>query len=694
MRNIEFPQYDTPVERFRIPEDHYAEARHLLDSVTLLACDTETYDNPSTKGISRFIGGVPNNTPFCLSMTYKEEGEYISIFIPEECIPIYKDVLEAQHISKILHNSKFDMHMLQNIGIELGGTIWDTMIMIHLIDEEHMCNTPEGNKIMSKGLKNLAYHYLGENGHIYEELVDECRKVIAQREERAKSRVSYREAYEACPMIMKDYACSDTEFTYLLYEKFVYQMMLQNLTKAYDVDMNATRAAFEQERVGIKVDIPYYEALSAELTAEMDVYTARIIELIPKELNINSGRDLVEGFKGLGLEWRWFTDKGEFQTSDTVLKYLIGNYELLPIAELAELVLKYRENSKLVGTFISQIFEYVQWDGRIHPDFNVSPRDDSKGNTEGGTVTGRLSSSNPNLHNIPKDDKRIRKGLIPDEDFVFVEMDYSQQEYRLLAHYARDANFAKIVHDGKDIHAGTAELLLHVSAEESTQKKYRDVGKRLNFALVYGLGQAALANSLKLKIDEPMYKKAGFLLRAWGYVPWDMPALEVALGRCSTDEERALITYYYSDEAQAAIKEATRIKDEYFEQFPDIQLFLKDCIKRAKNRGWVKTWIGRRRHFKKPKEEGYKAPNAVIQGGCGDITKIKMWEVTQFLLPYQSRLINNIHDALLFEIHKDETHLIQELAGIMVALDFSVPMDCSIEISDKSWGHMADYEEE
>lgn len=692
MKVIPFPEYDTPVARYRIPAAYeYLGIMAEIRGSGLVAIDTETYYNPEVGGISRYINGVPNNTPFCLTMTYQNaDGEYLSCYIEEHDIINMKELIEDERVAKILHNSKYDAHMLANIGIRLRGPVWDTMIMIQQIDEEHMCKTPDGGTVMSKSLKNLAYHYLGEDSHKYEELVDEVRRVIALRTGRVKSTVSYKEAADACPVIMKDYACSDTEFTYQLHELFLPWLEAQGLMRAYEVDLNATKAAFLQERKGIKVDLEYYKQMALELNAELMDYTKEICEIIGFDKNINASRDIVEGFKQLGVEWGWYTDKGEVQTSDTILANLQRLYEDSDIAKLAELILKYRENSKLVGTFISQIFQYVQWDGRIHPDFNVAPRDDGRG----GTKTGRLSSSNPNLQNIPKDDKRIRKGIIPSEDYYFVEMDYSQQEYRLLAHYAQDRNFAKIVHDGKDIHAGTAELLLHVTHEESLQKKYRDVGKRLNFALVYGLGQAALANSLKFKIDEPRYKKAGFLLRGWGYKPWDMPSLDSVLPKCRNSEERDIVTYYYSDEAQTAIKEAARIKSEYFEQFPQIQVFLKDCTARAKQRGWVKTWTGRRRHFKRPAEEGYKAPNSVIQGGCGDITKIKMWEVVEFLGPYKTNLINNIHDALLFEVHKDELDLIPQLAAIMKDLAFSVPMDCSVELSDKSWGHMEDFEYE
>ena len=217
---------------------------------------------------------------------------------------------------------------------------------------------------------------------------------------------------------------------------------------------------------------------------------------------------------------------------------------------------------------------------------------------------------------------------------------------------------------------------------------------RDNTKLVYGLGQAALAKNLGYRIDEPAYKRAGFLLRGWGYVPWDMPPLSTALARCANAEDAEIIRYYYSEEAAAAIAQAAAIKQRYFDQFPAIQQFLKDATQAAKRRGWIKTWTGRRRHFKKPKEEAYKAPNALIQGGCGDIIKQKMSVLTEMLAPYKSGIINNIHDALLFEIAEDELHLIKEIKAEMERLPFSVPLTCSIEVSKASWAEMEKYSEE
>ena len=682
MRTLPLPEYTEPVARFIHVEDP-DNLVVLLETCSLIAVDTETYYDPAYGGVIRFIDTMKNNVPFGLSVTVEQGNDYVSYWVTgPENIKKLKPILENERIAKILHNSKYDMHMLKNLGIDLKGYIWDTMVMIHLIDEEHMCRTPDGKQVMSKSLKNLAYHYLGEDGHVYEDLVSEVRRVVAMNSERVKSAVTFKEANDAAPEIMKDYACSDTEFTFRLWKTFLPELSRQSLEKAYEIDINATRAVFEMERAGLGVDMEYYERLEAELTDKLLEITDKVSTIIPIELNIRSSRDLVQGFEGLGVEWMWFTEKGEYRTDDRILR----QFQEGKAGELASLVIDYRDTAKTRDTFISQINTFNQ-NGRIHADFNVCPRD----NSEGGTVTGRLSSNSPNLHNLPKDDSRIRKGIVPEKDFVFVEMDYDQQEYRLLAHYAKDENFMAIVKAGKDIHTGTAEMMFNLTHEEASEKKNRSKGKTLNFGMVYGLGKAHLASNLGYKINSSTYNMAMAILRKLDVKPWAVPHRDDLMVMVHNEEDRKIMEYYFSDEAQSAIREAGLMRDKYFSQFPAISVFLKDCGNAAKRRGWVKTWSGRRRHFKDATRDGYKGPNSVIQGGCGDIIKMKMFEITEYLRPYQSRAVNNIHDALLFEIHKDEMHLLPEIKKIMEDLPFSVPITCSVEISTTSWAELEKY---
>lgn len=485
MKNFALPEYNTPVERF-VGINSVEEATNLSRAIRthgkLVAVDTETYYSEETGGVCKVIGGSKNNKPFCLTLTVPDGDDYKSFFVPEELIPACRDWLRDEEITKIFHNYKFDAHMLKNMGITVGGYIWDTMVMIHLIDEEHECRTPEGKYKRSKALKDLAYHYLGDDGHMYEDLVSEVRSVLSKNIGVAKSHISYKDVYEASPLIMKDYACSDTEFTFKIFRILYNELLRQNLLIAYETDMHATEAVLEMERTGMAVDMNYYDELGDKLTRQIGEIDAGIRRMgIPDSLNVRSQEDLVKMFGKLGQAWRWYTAKGSYNTSSSVLEYLETSTNP-NVAKLAGLVSERREAEKLRDTFIAQIKEFCDVDGRIHPDFNICPREEKNNNTAGGTVTGRLSSSNPNLQNIPKDDKRIREGMVPSPGFFFAELDYSQQEYRLLGAYARDRNFSQIIHDGKDIHAGTAEMMLGISHEEAMLKKNRDVGKRINFA--------------------------------------------------------------------------------------------------------------------------------------------------------------------------------------------------------------------
>jgi DNA polymerase I len=665
--------------------------------ITTIALDTETYHNPENRhAVIRYINGAPNNEPFCVTIYDGITGYYI-----------YKDLQKLQplladtKIDKILHNSKYDMHMLRNIGLDMHGKIWDTMIIMHLINEEHECRMPDGKTKRSKALKNLAYHFLGEDAHELEDLVDDYRKILATNQGKKKDEISYLAVAEANVDLMKDYACADTDFTYKIFNILYPQIAVQELQIAYQTDFNATLEVLETERNGIKTDVQYYTELNESLALEMESIKSHIYNVTGYAFNIQSAAELVEAFSSLGVEWKWRTEKGELKTDDKTLTSLtrIGDDK---VTDFVNTILSYRDKAKTKDTFVKNMLEYTQPDGRIHPNFNVCPNDFD----HGGTVTGRLSSSDPNFQNIPKGDDRIRKGIIVDHEYILVEVDADQEEYRVLAHYANDPVFKQFVKDGKDVHTATASLIYNtpyeVIAEEVRKKEHgeaydkhiadmRKKAKTVNFGLVYGLGLASFAVALGLKIDEPLYKKATFLIMGKNLKPWDMPDEETlkAMFAGKPDDEEA-IAYYISAEAREAIKGASEIKEKYFAQFPDIKNFLKECATRTKSRGWVKTWTGRRRHFKNPSQEAYKAPNALIQGGCGDILKTKLYELGVFLRSKnaKTKIINTVHDSINFEMHKTEIHLLHEIMRILCDLPFRVPVSWGLEYSTTNWANL------
>jgi len=674
-----------------------------------IAVDTETYYNPllvAPKVITKWVRDTPNNVPFGVSLYWEDKGYWI-----DKELHKLKPLLENPDIEKILHNSKYDIFMFKNIGIELKGKIWDTMIMIHLIDEEFECNMPSGKKKKSKRLKDLAYHFLGDDAHELEDLVSEYRRIMASNRGLKKSEISYKDVNDANPVLMKDYAVADTEFTYKLYDIFMPMLAEQRLFEAYDVDMNATWAVIDIERQGYRVDLEIMKSDEEKLNTVIQRRLDKIYDIVGKKINVNSDRELVQAFEGLGVKWRWFTEKDEYQTDKSVLKSIINDDYYQEIIEVAEAVLDYRKASKILSTYIEGIYPYVQADGKVHPDFWISPNDFGSGSTK----TGRLSSSNPNFQNIPKkpiklDDFVIkpRDYFIADDGYILVLMDYDQEEYRLLGHYGNDQEFKKIIFSGQDIHKGTASLLYGVPYEE-VDDDLRSKGKTNNFGLVYGLGNANFANVLGHNIDTNIYRTATQYLYK-KYKPWDIiqyyepiqyiktldEVLEVMPKEDKQNKELVdAIKYFFSDEVKEGIIDAIKTKRQYFNQFPGIKKFLDDCKDVAKRRGWVKTWVGRRRHFKDPKREAYKAPNAVIQGGCGDIMKVKLHEINQFLKSYKSCIVNTVHDEIAYMIHKSELHLIPKIKEIQESLPFKVPITCGLEWHEKRWGSKqeATYEE-
>lgn len=390
----DYPVYKSKYPHYKIVGDTRKFIDYILEKNkgnhhTLLACDTETYYNEETGGVSRFINGVPNNTPFCVTMFDGEYGYYIS-----------KDITELARLFKdpryyfIFHNHKYDRHMLANIGIDLDiNNLQDTMVMIHLIDEEFECRTVDGTMKKSKRLKDLAYHFLNGDAHELEDLVAEYREIRAahlraEGKSVKKEEVSYKEIEEINPDLMKDYACADVEFTYKLYFKFLPEIKKQDLAKAYRIDMNASDAVFKMERRGVLIDKPYYEKLYEDYGKEMQ----EMLSTFPADINIDSNNDVVKMFESMGVVWEWKTQKKENRVDKKVLEGLT-KFSSEEVAAKAQTILDYRELSKLRDTFVKNMLDYCQADGRVHPDFNVCPNDYDSGSTR----TGRLSSSNPRL---------------------------------------------------------------------------------------------------------------------------------------------------------------------------------------------------------------------------------------------------------------------------------------------------------
>jgi hypothetical protein len=214
--------------------------------------------------------------------------------------------------------------------------------------------------------------------------------------------------------------------------------------------------------------------------------------------------------------------------------------------------------------------------------------------------------------------------------------------------------------------------------------------------MVYGLGEAAIAKNIGCKIDEITYKQGGSILREkFNVKPWELPPLESIISKLTDQKEIDAVEYYYSPEAREAIAKAKEFKIKYFGKFPGIQDFIKQCRGVAKRRGYVINWLGRRRRFRNPAQDNYKAPNALIQGGCGDILKDRGGAVWEKLKELGSKwkFVNWVHDEICWEVPYDELELIPTVQNILQSdLNFRVPITFDVEWTNKNWAEKFDFE--
>ena len=377
-----YPEYKSTHDNYIYVEDVDKVVDNLLDKCKntedeasrVISVDTETDYNPDVKGVSKFIEGRPNNEPFCVTLYDGDKGYYISKDIPK-----LNRLFSNNAPLFVFHNHKYDRHMLANIGIDIPiEQIGDTMLMIHLINEEFECNTPNGTKKKSKRLKD----FLGNDAHELEDLVSEYRSIKGLHNkqdgiEGGKSAVSYKEVEELNKDLMKDYACADVEFTYKLYFKFLPELERQELWAPYALDKTASDAVFKMERRGVKIDIEYYETLYKDYGKEledMDKELATITGI--EDFSVDKETDVVSAFNKYGIIWAWKTSSKGDCIDKKVLQGIIKQFSTKEqIVYLAELILKRRDTAKVRDTFIKNMLDYCQWDGRVHPDFNICPND-------------------------------------------------------------------------------------------------------------------------------------------------------------------------------------------------------------------------------------------------------------------------------------------------------------------------------
>ena len=425
---------------------------------------------------------------------------------------------------------------------------------------------------------------------------------------------------------LSDYACEDADVTLQLKELFEPLLETRKLKEVFEtIECPLIPVLVEMEANGVALDTSALGEISIKLAGKIEGYKKQVFELAGHEFNLNSPKQLGEVlFDEMHLvDKPKKTKTGQYSTNEEELRKLVADHEIIGI------LLDYRGATKLKSTYVDALPEDLcEKTGRIHTSFNQAV-----------TTTGRLASSDPNIQNIPirtEQGQEIRRAFVAGgKDFTLLAADYSQIELRIMAHLSGDEGMKQAFIDGEDIHTATAAKVFGVSLDEVT-KEQRRRSKMVNFGIIYGI--SAFGLSQRLRIPR---------------------------------------------------KEAAEIIENYFAQYPAVKTFMDGTIESAKEKGYVETISGRRRHLRdinsangtvRAAAERY-AINAPIQGSAADLIKIAMIRIEKMLQGKKTKMLLQVHDELVFDLHNDEQHLIPKIQELMQdALPLSVPLivDCGV----------------
>ena len=522
-----------------------------------------------------------------------------------QIVNIFKPLYEDPKILKVGQNLKYDLEVLRNYGVRLDGPMWDTMIAHYLIQPELRHNMDY--------MAEIYLHY--QTIHI-DELIGP----------KGKSQRSMR---DLDPKDVYEYACEDADITLQLKNKLEPELKKYDCEDLfYNIEMPLMPVLAEMEMNGVCLDTLSLAETSKQFTARMNEIEARIYELAGEQFNIASPKQVGEIlFDKLKIvEKAKKTKTGQYVTSEEVLQQLKNKHEI--VAD----ILEHRGLKKLIGTYIDALPKLINpRTGHIHTSFNQTI-----------TATGRLSSSDPNLQNIPirgEDGKEIRKAFIPEPGCLFFSADYSQIELRVMAHLSQDPNMIEVFREGKDLHAATAANIYKKPIEEVTRDE-RTKSKRANFGIIYGITVFGLAERL------------------------DIPR----------DEAKMLI-------------------DGYFATFPQVHDYMEKSKEIARKQGYVTTLFGRRRYLPDINSansvvRGFAERNAInapIQGTAADIIKVAMIHIFQRFKAenIRSKMILQVHDELNFSVYPDEKEKVERIVieEMQNAFHMAVPL-----VADSGFG--------
>lgn len=521
----------------------------------------------------------------------------------EELRPFF----EAEAIEKIGQNLKYDIKVLKKYQIDVKGKLFDTMLAHYLINPD-----------MRHNMDVLAETYLNYTPVSITELIGK----------KGKNQLSMREV----PLEKQtEYAVEDADITFQLAQHFKPELKEAKTEKLFEeIEIPLLRVLADMELEGINLDTEFLHSLSSDLNNDIASLEKKIYQEAGEEFNIGSPKQLGEIlFDKLKLvEKPKKTKTGQYSTAEDVLSYLAKDHEII------QNVLDYRGLAKLKSTYVDALPEQVEpLTGRVHTDYMQTV-----------AATGRLSSNNPNLQNIPirtERGRQVRKAFIPrDENYTLLAADYSQIELRIIAALSEETTMIEAFKNGEDIHASTASKVFGVALEEVTREQ-RSNAKTVNFGIIYGVSAFGLSNQ--------------------------------------TDLSRG---------------EAKDLIDTYYKTYPKLRNYMSELVDFARENGYVQTVLGRRRYLKDINGSNAvvrgaaerNAVNAPIQGSAADIIKIAMINIHKKLQEgnYTSKMLLQVHDELVFDVYKPELEELKALIKTEMenAYTLAVPLDVEVGVGD------------
>ncbi len=545
-----------------------------------------------------------------------EKGKGFYVPFPENqdeaqtLIEKFRPFFENENIEKIGQNMKYDLKMLSNYNIPVKGKLFDTMIAHYLINPD-----------MRHNMDILSETYLKYSPKSIETLIGK----------KGKNQLSMRDV----PLEdIKEYAAEDADITFQLATHFQPILEKVGTKKLFDeIEIPLVPVLADMEKEGIRLDVDFLKSMSVEMQKEIDAFEQQIYETAGEKFNLASPKqlgDILFDKLKIGGTKQKKTKTGQYATGEEVLSYLANDNQIVKD------ILEWRQMVKLQSTYIDALPNQVdKKTGRVHTDYMQTV-----------AATGRLSSNNPNLQNIPirtERGRQIRKAFIArDENYTLLSADYSQIELRIIAALSGEENMIKAFRNHEDIHKSTASKVFNVPLEEVTREQ-RSHAKTVNFGIIYGVSAFGLSNQTNL-----------------------------------------------------SRKESADLIEAYYQTYPKLKSFIQEQVEFAREHGYVETISGRRRYLKDINSANAivrggaerNAVNAPIQGSAADIIKIAMINIHKKLSSenWKSKMLLQVHDELVFDVHNSELEKIQPMIKHEMENAFTVAVPLDVEIGlGKNW---------